>query len=135
MNTKISWWKSNKTVKNPAQAGDAALAFYFGGNDSCVLEINTQERFPIDDKYFHGKYELSLWGVSKGLKKIPLLQTGTFSDSLEALKFTEEEISLYTHFVLFGVLVSTDEKVDGKSSVKIYHMDSLDRNQIVTGYF
>lgn len=136
MKKNISWWKSNKTVRNPAQAGDAALAFYFGGNDSCVLEINTQERFPIDDQYFHGKYELSIWGVSKGLKQIPLLTTGSFSDSLEALKFTEEEISLYTHFVLFGVIgASTEKNLVGESSVKVYRLDDLDRNQIVTGYF
>lgn len=132
---KKDWFKSSKTVKNPAQAGDAALAFYFGEDDSRVLEINTQKRFPIDNQYFYGKYELSIWGVSKGFKQIPLLQSGSFSDSLEALKFTTEEISLYTHFVLQGVLVSTDEKINGKRSIRIYRIDNLDRNQIVTGYF
>lgn len=132
---KKDWHKSSTTVKNPAQAGDAVLAFYFGGYDSCVLEINTQKRFPIDDRHFHGIYELSLWGVSKGFKKIPLLKTGSFSDSLEALKFTEEEISLYTHFILYGELRSNNEEIDGKSSVTIYRLDHLDRSQIVTGYF
>lgn len=128
------WFKSNKTVKNPAQAGDAALVFYYESL-GYVVEINTQKRAPLDDKYFHGKYELSLWGVSKGFKRIPLLQTGNFSDSLEALKFTAEEISLYTHFVLEGVLGSTDNKINGKGSVTTYRLDHLDRNQIVTGYF
>ncbi len=132
---KKDWHKSSTAVKNPAQAGDAALAFYFKEDDSCVLEINTQKRFPMYDSFFHGKYELDLWGVSKGFKKIPLLPTGSFSDSLEELKLSEEEISLYTHFVLYGVLVSTDEKVNGKKSVTTYRLDHLDRSQIVTGYF
>jgi hypothetical protein len=114
------WFKSNRTVKNPAQAGDAVLAYYFGP----TAEINTQERAPLDNSNFHGKYELQLWGISKGLIPISLLASGSFADSLCNMKFTEEEISLYSHFILVG-----------KKSVTTYRLDHLDRSQIVTGYF
>lgn len=127
----ITLFKQIKTVKNAAQAGDAALAFSYP--ESVDVEIFTQQRAPLDDSNFHGKNELTLWGVQKGFLTIPLLDHGSFSTSLEALKFERDEIKKYSHFIVSGISISSGSKA--KDFVRIYRLDDLDRNQIVTGYF
>jgi hypothetical protein len=132
---KIPWFKSSTTVKNPAQAGDAALAFYLGKDDSHELEINTQDMFPVYDQCFPEKQKLSIWGVENGFKEITLLQDGSFISSLVAMKFTTEEISKYTHFVLKEVPISFEEKSNEKITVTTNRFHHLDRDHIVTGYY
>lgn len=128
-----------KTVKNPAQAGDAVLAFHYHNLGVVKLEINTQDHAPLYDKFFHGKgFSLSLWGASKGIKDIPLLKSGSFFDSLYEQNFTRDQIYLFTHVVLTQELNIALGKVPISESIEVttYHLSDLDRNQIFTkGYY
>lgn len=130
-----NWFKSSRTVKNPAQAGDAALKLYYE-KSLYETEVYTKVLAPLDEKYFHGKCKLELWGVSVGIKEITLLETGSFNDSLMAMKFDWMELALYTHLIVSGI----SESVSGKASeskfyAKIYRLSAQDRKQILTGYF
>jgi hypothetical protein len=128
-------FKKIKSVSNLPQAGDATLAFYYDSVHVKDIEIVRDQRAPLGDRYFHGKKELKLWGPSVGFKKIPLLDSGTFSDSLEVLKFTFEEIEQYSHFIENGKRVSFDKENTEQEFVTIYRLDQSDYSQIVTGYF
>ena len=132
-----NWFKSNRTVKNPAQAGDAALAFHFEAKHPCAfcdLEINTQEPCPTYSINLPEKQEVELWGVAVGFKKIPLLQTGFILDSLKEMRFTKEELALYTHFILKDLIVLNEGKFATPSSIKTYHIDGSDRNEFIVGF-
>ena len=131
-----NWFKSNTTVKNAAQAGDAWLFFHFNNPDWCVLKINTQEQAPLDDTHFHGKYELRLWGGAVGFRNIPLLETGSFVDSLHAQGFEKDELSEYSHFILKGVIgFSSLPHNMAKETITTYRLTHQDRYQIISGLF
>ena len=130
----ITLFKQIKTVKNAAQAGDAVLAFHYSELVDDV-EIFTQERAPLDNSYFHGKNELTLWGTSKEFFNVPLLDHGSFATSLEALKFSMDEIKKYSHFIVSGISASSDSNGKSRDFVRIYPLDDLDHYQIVMGYF
>jgi len=117
-----------KYVKKFVQAGDAVLVFYYHEMGIKNIEILRNENAPLDDKHFHGKRELTLWGVAVGFKKIPLLNYGSFSDSLQAVGFSEEEIKQYTHFIVNGVQVS--DLFNQDEFVRIYRLSNLDHSEI-----
>lgn len=126
-------FKQVKDAKNSAKAGDAVLAFYYDSVKVKDVEIVRDQQAPLGDKYFHGKWELTLWGPSVGFKKIPLLGHGSFLDSLQALKFEEKEIKCYTHFIMNGIKVSYPGVQE--EFVTIWRLNHLDYSEIVTGYF
>lgn len=129
--------KSNSTVKNLAQAGDAFFAFYFAKKypfSFCELEVNTQKRPPIYDLNLHGKQELELWDGAVGFKKIPLLPTGFILDSIKAMEFTKDEVADYTHFILKDLIVLNDDKFPTPSKITTFHIDQSDRNEFITGF-
>ena len=82
---KKNWFKANSTVKNPAQAGDAALMLHYSTPKEVLgiklpppeVVVHTQEGFNfnlIHERYHKGRMSyLFLWGVTKGIVKIPLI--------------------------------------------------------------
>jgi len=134
-----NWSKSNKTVKNPAQAGDAALAFYYestaeklGNNKQETprfeYEIHTQERAPLDRST--SQFLVTLWGVSQGFKTIEFQNESPLSKALQAVGFSHDEIVEYSHCILeSGTFASGHEKRD------VYRLNYQDHSEIVTGYF
>ncbi len=120
-------FKKIKTVKNLAQAGDAVLAFYYDSVGVKNIEIERGKRAPLDNKFRNTETAATLWGPSMEFYKVPSRgdDTGSYSDSLQRLKFKEDEIKNYTHFIV----TSTDDHVT------IYRLDHLDYSEIVTGYF
>jgi len=134
-----NWFKSSKTVKNPAQAGDAALAFYYEGiakklgnnkqGTPCFeYEIHTQERAPLDRST--SQFSITLWGVSQGFKNIESQNESSLLEALRAVKFSHDEIVQYSHCILeSGTFASGYEKRD------VYRLNFQDYSEIVTGYF
>lgn len=137
MNIKNSWWKSNKTVKNPAQAGDAALAFYYEdiakklgnnkqGEPRFGYEIHTKERAPLDRPT--SQFSVTLWGVSQGFKTIESRNEPSLTKALQAVGFSHDEIVHYSHCILeSGTFASGHEKRD------VYRLNFQDYSEIVTG--
>ena len=135
----ISWFKSNKTVKNPAQAGDAVLAFYYEGiakklgnnNEGSPrfdYEIHTQERAPLDRST--SQFSVTLWGVSKGFKTIESKNEPSLTKALQAVGFSHDEIMHYSHCIIeSGTFASGHQKND------VYRLNYQDHSEIVTGYF
>jgi hypothetical protein len=144
---KIPWFKSSKTVENPAQAGDAALWLHFGNSaqSMCDLEskdgmktfsretkVHTNERMEFNTSYHHGQnLALFFWGVVKGLVQIPLTQPGSFYESIWAQNFTKEEMEEFTHIVSKSVSGSLELHQDQTEKVDIYRLTDTERNCIV----
>ncbi|MFA7285473.1 MAG: hypothetical protein WC011_01315 [Candidatus Paceibacterota bacterium] len=134
-----NWFKSSKTVKNPAQAGDTALAFYYeeiakklGNNKQGAphfeYEIHTQERAPLDSST--AQFAVTLWGVSQGFKIIESKNEPSLKKALQKVGFSHDEIVLYSHCIVeSGTFASGYQKND------VYRLHYQDYSEIVTGYF
>jgi|JI10StandDraft_1071094.scaffolds.fasta_scaffold18741_4 hypothetical protein len=136
---KNKWFKSSTTVKNPAQAGDAALAFYYEGiakklgnnkqgEPRLEYEIHTQKWAPLD--HSTSQFTVTLWGVSQGFEIIESEGEPSLIKALQEVGFAHDEIVLYSHCILeSGTFASGHEKRD------VYRLRSSDHSKIVTGYF
>jgi len=147
---KKNWFKSNRTVKNPAQAGDACLALYYEEHDYYLQEgahyvrvtnVHTKEKIDFSPLYLKNHVSFSIvtlefWGVTTGIQKIQLRGGSSLYDSvkktMEELDFGHQEIARFTHVILKTCRDTDEQKGGSIETIDIYRLDDVERNSFWT---
>lgn len=99
-----------RKAQNPAQAGDAVLAFHYAEYSKksgeitykreTTVHVNEKPDFFID--WYHiGGFFLEFWGPSKGIVNIPLLKENKkLYESVFAINFTKDDMSKFSHVIM-----------------------------------
>lgn len=146
-------WKSNRTVHNPAQAGDVALALFYGQPTKVpgetilprvvTVHTNIMEFINYNSTEHHGKdFTLEFHGTSKGIVNISLFgenlpKEASLYEAIWKMNFSERDMLFFTHVIVKTVSSSFEMGEGQVEYIDIYRINDAERYQFAnkTLYF
>lgn len=99
-----------RKAQNPAQAGDAVLAFYYAEYQQIIHDVtysrktsvHVSEHPDFSTDHHHGtEFVLEFWGVSTGIVNIPLPSNKpTLYDAIFAMDFKKHDLTKFSHVIM-----------------------------------